>query len=60
MHLIIERILWSIPLTIILSMNKISHLVNSNIFNTTNQNCVIINPIQTFQKKKLQNMTNKK
>ena len=34
-------------------MNKISHLVNSNIFNTTNQNCVIINPIQTFQKKKI-------
>jgi GTP-binding protein HflX len=34
-------------------MNKISHLVNSNIFNTINQNCVIINPIQTFQKKKI-------
>ena len=32
-------------------MNKVSHLVNSNIFNTINQNCVIINPIQTFEKK---------
>ena len=32
-------------------MNKVSHLVHSNIFNTINQNCVIINPIQTFEKK---------
>ena len=32
-------------------MNKIPHLVNSNKFNTINQNCVIINPIQTFEKK---------
>jgi len=32
-------------------MNKIPHLVNSNRFNTINQNCVIINPIQTFEKK---------
>ena len=32
-------------------MNKVSHLINSNIFNNINQNCVIINPIQTFEKK---------
>ena len=32
-------------------MNKIPHLVNSNKFNSINQNCVIINPIQTFEKK---------
>ena len=32
-------------------MNKIPHLVNSNKFNNINQNCVIINPIQTFEKK---------
>ena len=32
----------------LLSMNKVSHLVHSNIFNTINQNCVIINPIHTF------------
>ena len=32
-------------------MNKIPHLVNSSKFNTINQNCVIINPIQTFEKK---------
>ncbi len=32
-------------------MNKIPHLVKSNKLNTINQNCVIINPIQTFEKK---------
>ena len=32
-------------------MNKIPDLINSNKFNTINQNCVIINPIQTFEKK---------
>ena len=32
-------------------MNKIPHLVNTNKLNTINQNCVIINPIQTFEKK---------
>ena len=32
-------------------MNKISYLANSNKLNVINQNCVIINPIQTFEKK---------
>ena len=32
-------------------MNKIPHLANSNKLNVINQNCVIINPIQTYEKK---------
>ena len=32
-------------------MNKISYLDNSSKFNVVNQNCVIINPIQTYEKK---------
>ena len=32
-------------------MNKIPHLVNVDKFKTINQNCVIINPIQTYEKK---------